>query len=351
MTLEPADLRAAVGAGIVTEAQAARLAALAADRRNGRDGARPGEEPFELFRGFNEIFIVVGLGILASGWFGVLALAAGLGDWSAVWTLGLSATLLLIALLAEYFIRRRRMVAPAILLTVGWTIVTFGLLSLLFRSVTLLGGVDPEGSILPLLLTALAVGAFWLRYRVPFAMAAMAAAAFGALILTLAAATGEDVTTESLLLLSGEGPFALGTLAFGLVLFGFAMRFDMADPHRVSLRSASGFWLHVVAAPAIVNTVALSLLEGGTGARALLAVFLAAIALVAVVIDRRSFLISAAGYTVALVAVATEGDAFAPVILAIGAALVALGAGWQAARARLVAPLPGRLRDRLPPAA
>jgi hypothetical protein len=33
----------------------------------------PGDEPFELFKGFNEIFIVVGLVILTTGWVSALA--------------------------------------------------------------------------------------------------------------------------------------------------------------------------------------------------------------------------------------------------------------------------------------
>ena len=53
------DLRAAVGAGIVTEAQAASLASLADSRRGARTDLAVGDEPFELFKGFNEVFIVV----------------------------------------------------------------------------------------------------------------------------------------------------------------------------------------------------------------------------------------------------------------------------------------------------
>ncbi|UWQ18334.1 hypothetical protein [Jannaschia sp. M317] len=345
------DLRAAVGAGIVTEAQAARLVTLADARSTGRGAARPGEEPFELFRGFNEIFIVVGLGILAAGWFGVwTAVAATSGGWSTIWTVGLILTLVLIALLSEYFIRRRRMVAPAIALSLAWGGTALALWLLVNRSVTLLGGVDLESAVMPLALTTATAALFWLRYRVPFAMAVIAAAAFGCLILALAAGTGEEITGRSLFLLSASGPLALGTLVFGLVLFAAAMRFDMADPHRVTLRSANGFWLHVIAAPAIVNTVALSLIEGGgAGHLSVLAVFLAAMAGVAVIIDRRSFLISAIGYIVVLVSLATEGEGFAPVVLLLGVGLVGLGAGWTRVRAGLMQAVPAALRDRLPP--
>jgi len=73
--IERDDLRAAVGAGIVTEAQAAALAALSDSRRGARENLTPGDEPFELFKGFNEIFIVIGLLILTVGWAGVLGFA------------------------------------------------------------------------------------------------------------------------------------------------------------------------------------------------------------------------------------------------------------------------------------
>ena len=62
------DLKAAVGAGIVSEAQAASLAGLANQRHGARSDLDVGDEPFELFKGFNEIFIMVGLLILAMGW-------------------------------------------------------------------------------------------------------------------------------------------------------------------------------------------------------------------------------------------------------------------------------------------
>jgi hypothetical protein len=109
---------------------------------------------------------------------------------------------------------------------------------------------------------------------------------------------------------------------------------------RVSTRSATGFWLNVVAAPAIVNTVAVNLLERGTpAAQGLLVAFLLVIALIAIIIDRRSFLVSGAGYSVVLAATLFEGAApFA--ILALGLILVLLGSLWDRLRARLMGALP-----------
>ncbi|CTQ49163.1 hypothetical protein JDO7802_01174 [Jannaschia donghaensis] len=202
----------------------------------------------------------------------------------------------------------------------------------------------------PLGLTVATVAVFWWRYHVPFAMALMAAAAFGMLLSVLGAASGRSVTLSEVFLLSADGQFAWGTLIFGLALFALAMRFDMSDPHRMTLRSANGFWLHVIAAPAIVNTVALTLLQSDGGAAlSLLVLVLIGVAVVAVIIDRRSFLISAVGYTVAIISSASEGDTIAVAILILGVGLVGLGAGWQTVRAGLMGGVPARLRHRLPP--
>ena len=51
------DIRAAVGAGMISEAQAASLVARTQARRSGRGHMASLDEPFELFRGFNELFI------------------------------------------------------------------------------------------------------------------------------------------------------------------------------------------------------------------------------------------------------------------------------------------------------
>lgn len=345
------DLRAAVQAGHLSEAQAAQLIGLADARMTARTGADSREEPFELFKGFNEIFIVIGLTILATGWLGVWALIAGTSNgFGRTWAIAGIVTAGVILLLAEYFVRRRRMVAPAILLSIGWAGNALWFWLLRFDSFSLLGGVDFDILALPLGLTVLTVAAFWWRYRVPFAMALMAGAAFGVVLSILGATSGQSAQFADLFLLSASGPFAWGTLLFGLILFALAMRFDMSDPHRMTLRSANGFWLHVIAAPAIVNTVALTLLQSEGGlALAVLVALLIAIAAIAVIIDRRSFLISAVGYTVAIIWAESDGGNAAIAILCLGAGLVALGAGWQRVRAGLLTVVPDRLRPRLPP--
>jgi hypothetical protein len=127
------------------------------------------------------------------------------------------------------------------------------------------------------------------------------------------------------------------------------MAFDMSDPHRVTRRAANGFWLHVVAAPAMVNTIALSLIDD-ENLIALLA-FLAVIAVIAMIIDRRSFLITAIGYVVAVAGTVFGGDGIATTIIALGIILLILGAFWEKFRAQLLRRLPSFIPlHRLPPA-
>ena len=296
------DLRAAVGAGIVTEGQAASLTSLADSRRGARTDLAVGDEPFELFKGFNEIFIVVGLLILAMGWAGVVGVAYAAeitNPQQAAMLYGSIGTLIIWAM-SEYFIRRRRMVGPAIALSIFFTSNAAIALTAYFAQPFMVAQQDYASLPLPFILGTAAIGVFWYRFRVPFAMAMIAVGFFIVAILMAATSQGTPQDPSDLFLLSAGGPFAWITLVLGLLVFAAALAFDMSDPHRVTRRSANGFWLHVVAAPTLVNTLALTLLDRDAY-WALLGVMLI-FALVAIVIDRRSFLIAAMG------GASTDGD-------------------------------------------
>ncbi|MBR9650408.1 hypothetical protein [Thalassovita aquimarina] len=348
------DLRAAVGSGLLSEAQAASLAALADSRRGARENLSPGDEPFELFKGFNEIFIVVGLLILAGGWAGVTG-AALTGQIVNVQTEVATAAAIAagaIWLLSEYFIRRRRMVAPAIALSVLFAMNAATGLTTWFSQPFMVAQNDLTSLPFPLALTTAAIAVFWIRFRVPFAMALIALGIFAlAMLIGANQAGGRPAEITDFFLLSASGPFAWITLLVGLAVFAVAMFFDMSDPHRVTRRSAQGFWLHVVAAPALVNTIALSLLaKGSSGAYLILLGVLVLFAAVAIVIDRRSFLIAAIGYIVTLAGTVFDGGGAAMTILILGFFLVILGAFWARIRAALLSPLSGLLPlHRLPP--
>ena len=182
-------------------------------------------------------------------------------------------------------------------------------------------------------------------------MAMIAVGLFVVAIIFAASRGGRIAGISYLFLLSAGGPFAWITLALGLIVFAVAMAFDMSDPHRVTRRSANGFWLHVVAAPALVNTVALSLLDqDSAGSNIILVAVLTLFAVVAIVIDRRSFLIAAIGYIVVLAGTVLDSDGAALTVLALGLVLLLLGALWERIRARILRLMPGFVPlHKLPP--
>ncbi len=351
--IERDDLKAAVGSGLINEKQAADLISLADSRRGARENLNPGDEPFELFKGFNEIFIVIGLLILSMGWWGVVGLALGdeiinLQDY-ALWVTLISGGFLW--LLSEYFVRKRRMVAPAIALSVLFAAnAAFGFTAVMSEPFMVAQN-DYSSVPFPLLLATLTTLIYWWRFRVPFAMAMIAVGLFAVAIVYTASRGGRVDSINDLFLLSAGGPFAWITLVLGLLVFAVAMIFDMSDPHRVTRRSANGFWLHVIAAPALVNTMALSLLDQDNSAsNMILLAVLAMFAVVAIVIDRRSFLIAAIGYIVALAATVFDGDGAALTVLILGIVLLLLGAFWERIRARILRMMPGFVPlHRLPP--
>lgn len=354
--IEEADLRAAVGAGVLTEKQAAGLTAMAHSRRGAREDLSRGDEPFELFRGFNEIFIMVGLVILATGWVGVVSwyVADRLEIWQTALLWISTASAAFIWLMSEYFIRHRRMIGPAILLTLLFTAaVAFGFGNWLAQFF-MIAQQDYASLIWPCLLTVAGVLVFWLRFKVPFALAVVALGLFATALLAAATRSGTPESFRDIFVFSAEGSFAWITLALGLATFAVAMMFDGSDPYRVTRRASQGFWLHLVASPMIVNTVALSLLSTAGGTTSTLFAVMAVFAVIAVVIDRRSFLLAAIAYVVGVITTlypVTEGRNFGWLILSLGVFLVLLGAFWAPIRAAILRALPlGRLRAYLPPA-
>lgn len=344
------DLKAAVGAGIVTEAQAASLAGLADSRRGARSDLAIGDEPFELFKGFNAIFIVVGLLILSFGWasFVGIAYASQISNPQQFALLYGGAGTAALWLLSEYFVRRRRMVAPAIALSILFAINAALAMTAYFAQPFMVAQADYSSLPWPFAVGTFTLLIYWFRFRVPFAMAMIAVGCFIVAILMAATSQGTPQSPSDLFLLSAGGPFAWITLLLGLAVFAVAMMFDMSDPHRVTRRAANGFWLHVVAAPALVNTIALTLLDRDAN-WALFGVMMV-FAVVAIIIDRRSFLIAAIGYILALASTVFDGDSAAMTVLLLGVILLLLGAFWEKIRARLLRLLPRFVPlHRLPP--
>jgi hypothetical protein len=349
----PDDLRAAVAAGIVTEAQAADITAIANDRAGKRAALPAEDEPFEFFRGFAEIFIAAGLSILLGG----LALLLGVIG-------GVTILILIPAIIAAvawamagYFTLRRRMNLPSMVLVSAYSggiyvsLLTFlGQIDLGLRGIALASAV----------LTAAAVLVWFRRFRLPFAMFL-----FGvfALLATYALFTrynpggnfeNFDAWANSL---RPGADLRAASLVFGLGAFAGAMWFDLKDPHRIGRHSATAFWLHLLAGAALVNSIAGNLWGGG-GSAAILPTTAALLvfALVALVIDRRSMLTAGIAYIGAVIYWAVVGESsadgmdWARILIILGTFFTVLGTWWVQLRAGLMRALPDFPgKDRLPP--
>lgn len=348
--MTPEDLRAAVAAGILSEAQAASLSALANERAGRRSGLPAEDEPFEFFRGFSEIFISIGLVILLSGVTGLLAAFGGF----ALLTLVPLATAAIAWWWAGYFTLKRRMTLPSMVLATSYAI---GIVVFVF---TLLGqgGIDERMiAIAGFALSALAMIAWYRRFRLPFAAFLTGGLILGAVYAFTASATNlAGLFTGSqgyrALFDLGESPaFATATLLFGIGAFLTGMWFDTRDPYRLGRHSATAFWCHLLAAPALVNTVAVTLLNGG--GIGFLAIALVLITILALVIDRRSFLTAAIAYIAIVIAwVMGEGGgtSWIFVLILLGGFITAIGTWWVQLRARVMGALPEFPgKSRLPP--
>lgn len=323
------DLASAVNAGVLTEENAAAFLAHVAQLRQ---MPAVDEEHFRLVTGFNDIFVVIACALLLvsvawiggsmAPWFGSLAVAG------ASW------------LLAEFFVRKRRMALPAIVLLLSFVANVY--------SAVFIGLANTASAILTAgVVSALAAWLHWLRFRVPITVAAGAAAVVAC-------------ATMVLFKLSPEAKSMMNVIALvsGLVVFGMAMVWDAADPQRKTRKSDVAFWLHLLAAPLLVHPIfaALDVFGGHTTplqAAAVIALYIA-IGLVSLAIDRRALMVSALVYVLyafssllKLYGVVSLG--FAITALAIGSALLLLSAFWHPCRAYVLEFFPQELRKRLAP--
>jgi hypothetical protein len=349
MSLAPEDLRAAVAAGILTEAQAASLKTLA-DSRAGRRASLPAEdEPFEFFRGFSEIFISIGLVILLSG---VTALLTIIGGFT-ILTLVPLASAAIAWWWAGYFTLKRRMTLPSMVLATAYGA---GLVIFCFA---VLGNAGVEERLVAVLgfgIAALGMLAWYRRFRLPFSAFLTGGLVLGAIYaLTATAANVAGLFMaggyDSLFDLNESPAFATATLIFGIGAFVVGMWFDTRDPHRLGRHAATAFWCHLLAAPALVNTVALTLLNGsGLG---LLSVALLGITVLALVIDRRSFLTAAIVYiaiVIGWVMGGSSGTEWISILIVLGGVITAIGTWWVQLRGWLMGVLPDFPgKSRLPP--
>ncbi len=340
------DLGEAVRLGIIEPRQIERLASFLEARARGEVLGAADREEVRFARGFQDVFLTLGIAIL---FVGIIATSIAIGQ-------GVALSLIAAALswgLAEVFARRRRLVLPSMalsiifILSVGLSV--FGLAA---------GSYDPMSGLLsnglPFLIASLvawaASGVFYLRFRLPFALAVFAAGGVAVLVSAVLTASPDP----------GETTLSAVILPAGLAIFGFAMAYDLSDPRRVTLSADNAFWLHLLAAPLILNgafgllTTWSADMDTGSAVSVVAAVLL--LGLVAIVVDRRALLVAGLaylGYAIGQLIYAADIEpsmVAAVTLVLLGGGVILLGAGWRGARRALLAvlPLPTNLTDRLP---
>lgn len=323
------DLNSAIAAGVISEAAATALRAHVASLKQ---ESAVDEEHFRLITGFNDIFVVIACTLL-------LTSVAWIGTAATAW-LGAAGVAVTAWLLAEFFIRRRHMALPAIVLLLAFV----G--GIEFTGVLLMGK-SAAAIVAASTLAALAAWLHWLRFQVPITVAAGAAAVVGGVTVTLVSLLPETILWRS-------------TISFvaGIMVFLVAMQWDAADRTRQTRKSDVAFWLHLLAAPLLVHPVfsSLGVFDGNTSLPQGIAVFVLyiVIALISLCIDRRALMVSALAYVLYTFSALLKhygvvSLSFAITALVIGASLLLLSAFWHPSRALVLKLVPYALQNRLAP--
>lgn len=323
-------IQSAIAAGILDEATANALKAHAiAANSTASDVAD--EEHFRLISGFNDIFVVIASLLLLSSlsWIGGAvfgSLLAAVAAWG----------------LAEFFVLKRRMALPAIVLLLAFV----GYLFAASKGVMIPIGIEGAQSfIIPSIVATIAAWLHWLRFKVPITIAAGTAALVATLLASLA---------------SSHAPASLFTpiaILLGLGVFAFAMYWDKQDTQRQTRKSDVAFWLHLLAAPIIIHPVfdLIGVLNGNINLvqASFVLILYIAIAIISLLIDRRALMVSALGYVVYVFSTLLNdmghvGIGFAITAFTIGSALLLLSAFWHKCRAYLLNLVPSKLKSYLP---
>ncbi|TRY29036.1 hypothetical protein [Aliiglaciecola sp. M165] len=290
------------------------------------------EENFRLITGFNDVFVVIASGLL-------LASVAWIG-FQITPMLGTACVAFVSWLLAEFFVYRRRMALPAIVLLLSFLGGVF--------ATPIVWSEQPNeyAFMIAGALTLFAALIHWRRFRVPITVAAS--------VVALSVSVGAAIITIF--------PFALAwvntlMLTAGLFIFGLAMYWDASDKERKTRSSDVAFWLHLASAPMIVHPIfsSMGILDGVGGLYSSLAVVALYIllAMVSIAVDRRAIMISALVYVVYAFSTLLQtygmvSYSFAITGVCIGGSLLLLSAFWQSSRKTVLRLLPAHVKQTLP---
>ena len=367
MAETPIDLNAAVDQGIITEHQAARLRELSLTAPTAQFDApemdfsqSPEDEPFRFMRGFADLFTALGVSIFSCGLylatpFIVMGdVGEGAGD-VMVWATFAVISLVVIAFhmpLSSYLIRTRRLPLSGLVISISLAIWTATFLTWAQVLITLdhsdLGNfleVFANGSIWIALGAAAVLVVFYLRYRLPSTLFVLAL--FAVSFLSFYVHRQFDIEWQSTM-----SRIYFGGL--GVLVFVSAMIFENKDRRRTTRLSECAFWLHIVAAPVMLYALLAAEFLDQPALWSLIVVFLG-LSFVALLIDRRSILVSGLLYLgIALGTLIGDSSmdfrsSFGLTMLIVGAVALSLGIGWSSIRKTVMNFIPdGRFKQILP---
>lgn len=324
------DLTAAQNAGILTEKSLKDLRKFIAARQN---TSFIDEENFRFIASFNDVFVtIICFIVLAAGW--LIARQ---------WTneqIAYIATAAISWGIAEYFTRIRRLSLPSILLLLGF-------ITSVFYAAGDLPSADIEtpDNLLQTLTAIVAAYLHWRRFRVPITIAA-----------TTAAVIFFTMTNLPDFLRAFHGREMLLLFLNGIFVLILAMWWDISDRDRISYRSDVAFWLHLIAAPLLIQPGFYLLFSreiGSMEGSLIIVMIYAGISFISIYIDRRALMVSSLVYVIYAVYTIFQSTTLAEISLAfpifmIGVGLLILSAHWQKVRYTLVRRLPQKARNYLP---
>ena len=354
--LQNDDLEAAIGEGIVTQAQADALLAFAAQRHAGAAGLRADEERFRFMRGFNDFFFAIGVVLLGAG----IAMYVGMGGAPALYAVAAA----IMWALAELLVRRMRLVLPGIVILIFFVVFVISAAlpfvtgipqarpPAISRALGFGGFFNPASEVqlaIKAAIACIAAAAFYARFYFPFALFVTGGGAVLAAVLSADSLLFDNATLPRLIML----------LLCGLVVFAAAMRYDLSDRLRATRRSDCAFWLHVLAAPLLVHSlvalVSPRAFQLNNFAAAMIILIAVLLTLVALIIDRRALLVSALTYIGIVIAYtlahagATATAVGIATLVILGILVLALGVGWAPLRRGVASLMSRKIMDRLPP--
>ncbi len=292
------------------------------------------EENFRLISGFNDIFVVIACMLLLFSSLWVLKSIVG-DD-----TVGWITFTILSWCLAEFFVLKRKMALPAIVLLLSFIGGVFSVVASFFSSSAEMAFISATA------ISTIAAYGHWLRFRVPITVAAGTATAIG--FVALVTVSVFPSTKDWLLVI---------LFLCGLGTFFIAMYWDAADTNRITRRSDVAFWLHLLAAPLIIHPVfsSLGVLDGyeSIGSMVIVVLLYLLMTLMSIAIDRRAFMVSSLVYvlyaiTSIIKAYGGVGYSFALTGVFMGGLLLLLSIFWYRVRISLVSKLPTVVKYYIP---